>query len=283
MVVIVVTGINIFPAFTNFVQTIHKGLRNNTLEGVIYLSALVFGISGIVLLLVIQTGWNEWTNLQSLKISLCLACLSFAWCPFVLAPGDDLTTSGAQRSQSPNVEYNISDESLDDDQKDFSTMSPHLKLRFLTTIIQLVLLPAFFFLIATQYKLIPISNLYEGFINLDVSRSTFIRFSICALTGFSGHLLACMACSMRLHFAFVSPVILSTPITLFILMTADLCFIIFDNNSPECVTDISPIMIYSLCAGLCLYIGQVCSSTHTFMDKQSYGLTQEHEVRNFSY
>ena len=66
-------------------------------------------------------------------------------------------------------------------------------------------------------------------------------------------------------------------------MTADFCYIIIDNDPPECVTDISPIMIYSLCAGLCLYIGQVCSSTHTFMDKQSYGLTQEHEVRNSSY
>ena len=190
MVVIVVNGIFIFPTFTNCVQTMHKGLRNNTLEGVIYLSAFVFGILGIVLLLVIQTGWNEWSTLQSLKISLCLACLSIAWCPFALAPGEYLTCRRCKRKRTssdaayivPDDDTDVTDddtnpilagsqyfndnpdESLDDDKNDFSNMNPHLKLRLVTSMIQIVLLPAFFFIIATQYKLIPISSLYEGFL-----------------------------------------------------------------------------------------------------------------------
>ena len=301
MVVIVVNGIFIFPAFSNSIRIIKNGLRNNKVGGGIYISAVGFGILGIVLLFASHISWNKWSNFHCLKISLCLAFLSFAWCPCFLTTECVLNQISIRaKSSSSDVEYNIhiideeTDPHIDDDycssknnrHKDKDTlcdMTSHLKLRFLTSIIQIVLLPACFFLITTQYKLISISSLYEGFINLDVAHSTFLTFSLCALTGVSSYILACMACFMRLHFAFVLPVILSTPITLFILMTADLCYIIFDNDPPECVTDISPIMIYSLSAGLCLYIGQVCSSTHTFIAKQSYGLTQKHEVTFLFY
>src|SRR6218665_4151604 len=230
IVVWVMNGVFSVPLLFHFLQ-VRRGHFSSTKRWKIVLLCLglVFEIAGIALaVIVVMAPFESKRRIEEVwEIPVSLILISIAWSPYVqkcqLYPRQDQLERLWRQKRSRRIRGMPS---TDRAISIYPELSARWKNSAITCLLRIIFIPGFGILYAYATKLINVTDLRAGFLNLTTVHPEFVNFMVSIFTSLVGCILGVMACIMCMQkLAFAIPLILATPVSFVLVVLQDKCLL----------------------------------------------------------
>src|SRR6218665_1480866 len=289
IVVWVMNGVFSVPLLFHFLQ-VRRGHFSSTKRWKIVLLCLglVFEIAGIALaVIVVMAPFESKRRIEEVwEIPVSLILISIAWSPYVqkrqLYPRQDqLERLWRQKRTRRNEDIPSTDKVI--------CVYPELTARWknsaITCLLRIIFIPGFGILYAYATKLINVTDLRAGFLNLTTVHPEFVNFMVSIFTSLVGCILGVMACIMCMQkLAFAIPLILATPVSFVLVVLQDKCLLnLWRKVGTGCDVMLTDAEFYLIVpAAICLVLAQVFSTAIFIFKTQTIVMQKTSHVSIFS-